>query len=71
MAKDLDADEDEVLILAENIPLKIRRRVLERPDAFQKLAGLDDKELDRVVAKLESDLPNSSTNRKESQGKRK
>ncbi len=52
LAKALDADEDELLLLAEKIPHKIKRRVLERPDAFLKLAGLDDKELDRLVGQI-------------------
>ncbi len=52
LAKVLDADEDELLLLAEKIPHKIRRRVLERPDAFLKWAGLRDKELDRLVAQI-------------------
>lgn len=44
----LDADEDELLILAEKIPDKIRQRVLERPDVFRKLADLPDEELTLV-----------------------
>src|SRR5271154_4773429 len=42
LAKTLDTDADELLILAEKVPDRIRRRVLERPDAFGKLAALDD-----------------------------
>lgn len=52
LAKVLDADEDELLLLAEKIPDRIRRRVIERPDAFQKIALLDDKALDRLVAQI-------------------
>ncbi len=52
VAKALDANEDEWLLLAEKIPHKIKRRVLERPEAFLKLAGLDDKELDRLVGQI-------------------
>jgi transcriptional regulator with XRE-family HTH domain len=52
LAKALDADEDELLVLAEKVPDRIRRRVLERPDAFAKLAGLDDRSLDRLVAQI-------------------
>lgn len=55
VAKALDADADELLILAEKIPDRIRRRVLERPDAFRRLAGLDDDALDRVIAVLDAD----------------
>ncbi len=49
LAAALEADEDELLLLAEKIPTKIRRRVLERPDAFRKLADLDDAALDELV----------------------
>ena len=52
LAKALDADADELLILAKRIPPQIRRRVLERPDAFRKLAELDDEALDRVMQQL-------------------
>ncbi len=50
LASALDADEEELLLLAEKIPEPIRRRVFERPDAFRQLARLDDKRLDRVLA---------------------
>ena len=53
LAQALEADEDELLILAEKIPHKIRRRVLERPDVFLKLAGLDDRDMDGVVAQIQ------------------
>ena len=52
LAKALDADEDELLLLAEKVPDRIRRRVIERPDAFQKIARLDDKALDWLVAQI-------------------
>lgn len=50
LAEALEADEDELMILAERVPDSIRRRVLERPDAFRQLAKLDDEALDRVLA---------------------
>lgn len=50
LAKALGGDEDELLLLAERVPDRIRKRVLERPDAFTKLAGLDDRALDRLLA---------------------
>ena len=52
LAAALDADEDELLLLAEKIPEPIRRRFFERPDAFRLIARLDDKRLDRVLAFL-------------------
>jgi HTH-type transcriptional regulator, competence development regulator len=50
LAQALDADTDELLLLAEKVPARIKKRVLERPDAFRKLAALDDKTLDLVLA---------------------
>jgi HTH-type transcriptional regulator, competence development regulator len=52
LAKSLDADADELLLLAKRIPEQIRQRVLERPDAFRQLADLDDKELDSLLTHL-------------------
>jgi transcriptional regulator with XRE-family HTH domain len=52
LAKALDADEDELLVLAEKVPDRIKKRVLERPDAFGKLARLNDRALDRLVAQI-------------------
>ena len=52
LAKALDADADELLIMAKKIPAQIKKRVLERPAAFRKLAGLDDAALDVVIAGL-------------------
>ena len=55
LARVLDADADELLILAEKIPEAIRKRVLERPDVFRKMAALDDKRLDEVLEFLNSE----------------
>jgi transcriptional regulator with XRE-family HTH domain len=54
LAAALDADEDELLLLAEKIPEAIRRRLFERPDAFRKIARLDDRRLDRLLAFIDS-----------------
>lgn len=53
LAAALDADEEELLMMAEKIPEPIRRRFFERPDAFRLIARLDDRRLDRVLAFLE------------------
>lgn len=53
LALALDADPDELLLLAEKIPNAIRQRVLQRPDAFRKIASLDDKRLDSVLEFLD------------------
>ena len=60
LADALDAGEEELLVLAERVPDRIRQRVLERPDVFGKLADLDDKSLDRVIATLETKSRKSS-----------
>lgn len=52
LAAALDADADELMLLAKKIPEPIRQRVLERPDAFRQLAALDDVTLDRLLTKL-------------------
>jgi HTH-type transcriptional regulator, competence development regulator len=46
LARALDADEDELLLLAQKIPEAIKQRVMKRPDMFRKMAALDDKGLD-------------------------
>lgn len=52
LAEALDGDEDELLLLAEKVPPSIRRRVVERPDAFRRLASLDDEQMDRLLRSL-------------------
>ena len=52
LAEALDADEEELLLLAEKIPEPIRRRFFERPDAFRQIARLDDKRLDLLLASI-------------------
>ncbi len=53
LAEALEVDAEEMLLLAEKIPARIRRRVLERPDAFGRLADLDDDSLDRLLHHLD------------------
>ena len=59
LARVLDADSDELLLLAEKIPEAIRKRVLERPDVFRKMATLDDNRLDAVVEFLDGPAGNA------------
>ena len=49
----LDADEEELFLLAHKVPETTGKRVRERPDAFHTLAGLDDEALNQVVAHAE------------------
>ncbi len=53
LAKALDADEDELLLLARKVPDSIRQRVIERPDAFRKFASLDDEAIDRLLKEID------------------
>lgn len=53
LAEALEADEEELTVLAERVPERIRKRVLERPDVFGALAECDDKTLDKVMGTIE------------------
>jgi HTH-type transcriptional regulator, competence development regulator len=64
LADVLGADADELLILANKIPPTIRKRVKERPDAFRKLASLDDKALDAVLVQIGESAKRPSARRK-------
>jgi transcriptional regulator with XRE-family HTH domain len=52
LAGELEADEDELLLLADKIPSSIRIRIQQRPDLFKRLAEMDESELDMVSAAL-------------------
>jgi transcriptional regulator with XRE-family HTH domain len=65
LAGALDADEDELLLLAEKVPDKIRRRVVQRPDAFRAFATCDDDTLDRLMVEI-GQAPNNSPPRRRS-----
>ena len=52
LASALEADVDELLLLAKKIPADIRERVIERPDAFRKIASLDDHALDEILREI-------------------
>ncbi len=52
LADALGADEDELLILSQRVPERIRQRFLERPDVFGALAECDDKTLDKVLGTI-------------------
>tara|TARA_R100001132_G_scaffold10300_3_gene9860 strand:- start:1632 stop:2042 length:411 start_codon:yes stop_codon:yes gene_type:complete len=49
LASVLDADETELLLLAEKVPPNIRQRLFERPEIFSQIAELDDEELDLLI----------------------
>ena len=49
LAVELDADEEQLLLLAEKVPEQIRKRVVQRPDVFRVIASLNDKEMDALL----------------------
>lgn len=53
LAEQLNADEDELLLLADKVPTSIRKRIRQRPELFRKLAALDKQTLDRLESTLE------------------
>lgn len=52
LAEELEADEDELLLLANKVPEGIRKRIQQRPDAFRKFAELDDRTMDRLLRSI-------------------
>lgn len=54
LAEALDADADELMLLAHRIPERIKERVLARPEAFRRLAAMDDKTLDLLLAQADT-----------------
>lgn len=50
LADALDADEFQLLVLAEKIPPEVKERFFERPDAFRAFAALNDKAMDGLVS---------------------
>ncbi|EMB13670.1 transcriptional regulator [Rhodopirellula europaea 6C] len=57
LAGELEADEDELLLLADKVPASIRKRIRQRPELFRKLAKLDRKSLDAVESSLNRAKP--------------
>src|SRR4051794_20065027 len=55
LAKALGADADELLLKAKKVPDSIKKRVIQRPDAFRKLANLDDEALDRLLKEIDDE----------------
>ncbi|MFO0979140.1 MAG: helix-turn-helix transcriptional regulator [Planctomycetaceae bacterium] len=53
IAKALNADADELLLLARRIPDSYRDRILSRPGVFRKLLNLPDAALEELVSQIE------------------
>jgi transcriptional regulator with XRE-family HTH domain len=54
LAGELQADEDELLLLADKVPASIRVRIQQRPDLFRKLAKMDKRSLDVIESSIDS-----------------
>lgn len=52
LADALEADEEELLILAKKVPEPVKKRFLQRPDAFRAFASCDDVTLDKLMAEI-------------------
>ena len=52
LADSLEADEGELLLLAKRIPEPVKKRVLQRPDAFLAFAACDDATLDKLMGEI-------------------
>ena len=55
LARELNANKDELLLLAQKVPNTIKERVIQRPDAFRKIASLDDETLNRLLDELDEE----------------
>ena len=65
LADALDADEEELLLLAKRIPEPLKKRVLQRPDAFRAFATCDDATLDKLMAEIgQTPRPRKATKRR-------
>lgn len=53
LAGELQADEDELLLLADKVPASIRCKIRQRPEFFRKLAKMDGKELDALESAIQ------------------
>lgn len=52
LAGELNADEDELLMLADKVPASIRERIKQRPALFRELAKMDSASLDKLEVKI-------------------
>lgn len=64
LADALEADEEELLILAKRIPEPVKKRFLQRPDAFRAFAKCDDVTLDKLMTEIGQTPTPRKTSRK-------
>ena len=53
LASALEADVDELLVLAHKVPDDIRQRVMQRPEAFRRFASLNDEDMDHILRNID------------------
>jgi transcriptional regulator with XRE-family HTH domain len=53
LAAALDADLDDLLLLAQKVPAEIKQRMMEHPEVFRKIAQLDDETLRKLLKDLD------------------
>ena len=52
LAGELEADEDELLLLSDRVPDTLRQRICERPEVFNAVAELDDKAMNQLLKQI-------------------
>lgn len=52
LATELEADEDELLLLTDRVPPALRQRICEHPDVFNAVADLDDAAIEQLREEL-------------------
>ena len=58
LAVELKADEDELLLLADKVPERIRERIKQRPEAFRHFASLNDRQIDKILKQVQAKTRN-------------
>jgi len=52
LAGELEADEDELLLLSDRVPDALRQRIRERPEVFNAVTDLDDKSMNQLMLQI-------------------
>jgi len=54
LADALEADEDELLLLSDRVPVAVRQRIRQQPEAFRRIAALSNENFSKLLAHLSS-----------------
>jgi transcriptional regulator with XRE-family HTH domain len=52
LANELQADEDELLLLADKVPVTMRMRIRQRPELFRRISLMDNRALDALESSI-------------------